>query len=187
MKHGRVVRWRPLSILGESAAPISTPDVPPEVGADITRVNYDLSETQCVGLPNYLDLLLVEHTRSLEVHAEYRVRAFSEPRNGRMADVIGSADLSHGLASFPSRQRFEDLVTSELGLPAEAYPSGLSPLPAFLSPGLDQLPLELGKATEDRQHQPAVSRGSIRPGVRERSETRPSFADRVEDVEEIAS
>jgi hypothetical protein len=29
----------------------------------------------------------LEHTRSLEVHAEYRVRAFSEPRNGRMADV----------------------------------------------------------------------------------------------------
>jgi hypothetical protein len=53
--------------------------------------------------PELFGLLLLEHTRSLEVHAEYRVRAFSEPRNGRMADVIASADLSHGLASFPSR------------------------------------------------------------------------------------
>jgi hypothetical protein len=91
------------------------------------------------------------HT-SLEVHAEYRVRAFSEPRNGRMADVIGSADLSHGLASFPSRQRFEDLVTSELGFATEGDAPGLCADAAFAGPRKDEGALELCKPTKDRYH-----------------------------------
>jgi hypothetical protein len=52
-----------------------------------------------------------------------------KPTDRAVTDVVAPADFREGLASFPSRERFEDLVTSELGLPAEAYPSGLSPLP----------------------------------------------------------
>ena len=137
--------------------------------------------------PQLFGLLLLEHTRSLEVHVAYRVRAFSEPRDGRVADVVAPADLGHGLACLPSRQRFEDLVAAELELPTKAYPSGLSSPSPFVSPGLDQLPLELGEATKDGQHQPSMSRGRIGPRIGQRSETRPSLAHRIEDVEEIAS
>jgi hypothetical protein len=40
---------------GPDLNPRRSPERPPEVGADITPGNCDLSETQCVGLPNYLD------------------------------------------------------------------------------------------------------------------------------------
>jgi hypothetical protein len=53
--------------------------------------------------PELFGLLLSEHTRSLEVHAEYRVRAFSEPRNGRVADVVAATDFGQGFSGFPSR------------------------------------------------------------------------------------
>jgi hypothetical protein len=103
----KVIKSGPLSILGRERGPDliprRSPERPPEVGADITPVNCDRSETQCVGISELFGLLLLEHTRSLKVHAEYRVRAFSEPRNGRVADVVASADLDQRFPRLPSR------------------------------------------------------------------------------------
>ena len=77
-------------------------------------------------------------------------------------------------------------MAGELELPAEPYPSGLGSLPAFVSPGPDQLPLELSEAAEDRQHQPAVRGGGIGPGIGQGPEPRPSLPNGIEDVEEVA-
>jgi hypothetical protein len=99
-----------------------------------------------------------------------------------VTNVVAPTDFGQRFSRLPSRKSFEHLMAAELELPTKPYPSGLSPLPAFVSPRSDQLPLELSEATKDCQHQPSMSRGSIRPGVRQGSETGPGFADRNEDV-----
>ena len=98
-----------------------------------------------------------------------------------MANVIAASDLGH----LPSRDGLLPLTRGEFELPTKADPSRLGAFAPFLSPGLDQLPLKLGEATEDRQHQPAVRGCRVGPGVGQRSETSASLAYRVEDVEEI--
>jgi hypothetical protein len=150
-------------------------------------VNCDRSETQCVGIPELFGLLLLEHTRSLEVHVAYRVRAFSEPRNGRMADVVASTNLCNGLASLSPRDGLLPLMQSEFELPTKSDPSRLSPFAAFVSTGLNQLPLELGKAAQDGQHQPAVRGCRVALLIRERPEARASLGDRVQHVQEVPS
>ena len=55
----------------------------------------------------------------------------------------------------------------ELELSAKPYPTGLSPLPALRSPGLDQLPFELSKAAEDDEHQSAMRGGCVAPRIRQ--------------------
>jgi hypothetical protein len=63
---------------------------------------------------------------------------------------------------------------------AEFHTTGLRALPAIICAGNDQLPLELGKATEDREYQPAMGRGRIRPGVGQRAEAAADLGDRIE-------
>jgi len=66
-----------------------------------------------------------------------------------MGNPEGPADFSEGFPGFPPCQGFEDLVAGQLELPAEPYAPGLGPLPSLRSPGLDQLPFKLSKATQD--------------------------------------
>ena len=167
--------------------PRRSPERPPEVGADITPVNCDRSETQCVGISELFGLLLSEHTRSLKVHAEYRVRAFSEPRNGRVADVVASADLDQAPPPPPFALTLLCVDGSELELPTEPDASGLRSLAAFIGPGPDQLPLELSEAAQDRQHQPPVWGGGVGPSIGQGPEPCPSLPYRIEDVEEVPS
>ena len=108
-----------------------------------------------------------------------------KPTDRAVTDVVAPADFREGLASLLPRQGFEDLVAAELELPTQTYPPGLSPLPAFVGPGLDQLPLKLSEATEDGQHQPAVRGCRVGPSISQRSETRVSLGDCIKDVQEV--
>jgi hypothetical protein len=58
-------------------------------------------------------------------------------------------------------------------------------LPALASAGLDELALELSQAAKNRQHQPSVRRGGIRPGIGQRLEASASLGDHVEDVQKV--
>ena len=65
---------RPLSTPRERGPDLTPtpPSVrPPEVGADITPIIVTFQRPSVSGSPNYLDLLLLEHTRSLMSHTEY--------------------------------------------------------------------------------------------------------------------
>jgi hypothetical protein len=50
----------------------------------------------------------------------------------------------------------------------------------------DQFALELGEAAEDGQHQSAVRRGGVGPGVAERAKADVLAAEQREDVEQVA-
>jgi hypothetical protein len=75
-----------------------------------------------------------------------------KPTDRAVTDVVAPADLREGLARFPSRQGFEDLVTSELGLPTKGDAPGLCADAAFAGPRKDEGALELGEAAKDRYH-----------------------------------
>ena len=78
-------------------------------------------------------------------------------------------------------------MRSELELSSKSDPSGFRPLSAFLSPGLDQLPLEFREPTKHSQHQPAVRGCRLGPGIRERPEASASLADCIEDIQQVPS
>src|SRR5262249_52783876 len=64
--------------------------------------------------------------------------------------------------------------------------AGFGALPAVVCTGSDQFTLEFGQAAEHRDHQLAVRRGGIRPGVMKRTEAGTGLADRIDDVEQVA-
>src|SRR6516165_9593284 len=63
--------------------------------------------------------------------------------------------------------------------------SRLGALATIARAGSDQFPLELRKATQDREHQPAMWGRGVGPGVSEALESRAGFGDRVEHVEQV--
>jgi hypothetical protein len=71
----------------------------------------------------------------------------SQPRDGRMGDVVAAADLGQCLASITPRTGFRDLVLCQLGLPAEPDTPGHGSSPPLASPGQDQAALELCQAS----------------------------------------
>src|SRR5215475_10950970 len=110
----------------------------------------------------------------------------SQPANGRLRDAVGAGQLClrdalrealHGLAA---------LMGCERRRPTEAHTLRLRAGAAGAGSGEDQLALELGQPAEHGEHEPTVRRGRIGPGITERLEGGTGFADRVEDVEQVA-
>ena len=83
-------------------------------------------------------------------------------------------------------QRLPALVVRQFRLAAHYYPASFGALPAFAGATSDQFSLELGEAAQDRQHQPAVRCGRVRPGIPQRFESGALVGDRAEHVQKIA-
>jgi hypothetical protein len=71
-----------------------------------------------------------------------------------LLDIMGkgSTDIRQRFAITSPRQRLSNLELGELRFPAEVYSTLHCTLAAIGSPCLDQLPFELSKTAEDRQH-----------------------------------
>ena len=82
-----------------------------------------------------------------------------------MADVVGPGDFPGRLAGIAPLQGLTLLVGGELGLAAHLHAAGLREPPAPTRARADQLALELGQAGQNCEHQAAVGRGCVRPGV----------------------
>ena len=75
----------------------------------------------------------------------------------------------------PPRQGFSLLMLRQCRLPAELHASNLRWHPAFGSPRQDQVPLKLGEAAADREHQLAMWRGAVCPRIAQGAEARSGF------------
>lgn len=87
-----------------------------------------------------------------------------------MADVVRAADVHKGLAGLPSRNGFLALVVRQFWL-APHHPTPLAT--ARSRPSLVRLRINSrsnSAATQDRQHQPAVRGGGVRPGVPQKAD-----------------
>ena len=82
-----------------------------------------------------------------------------------MRDRVGPGNFHDRLATLTASQGVETLMRRELGIAPHLYTPRPGALSALARPAPDQLPLELGQTTEDRQHQPAVRSGCVGPGV----------------------
>lgn len=82
-----------------------------------------------------------------------------------MANVVASGDFAGRFAGIAPLHGFALLVGGQLRLMSHLHPPRLSKLAALAGASADQLALELGESTQDIEHQAAVSRGGIGPGV----------------------
>ena len=103
-----------------------------------------------------------------------------------MGDVVAAGDRCQRLARLAPGQRLPALMRGQLEAPPELDAPGLRPLAALARAGADQLPLELGKPREHRQHQPTMRGGGVCPGVPERAEGGPALGDGAQGVEQVA-
>src|SRR4051794_20073937 len=74
----------------------------------------------------------------------------------------------------------------ELGLSAKPDTSCFGACSSLTGPGLYQLVLELRQSAQDREHETAVRRGRIGPGVIQRSETSAALDNRCQHVQQVA-
>jgi hypothetical protein len=65
------------------------------------------------------------------------------------------------------------------------FPWGLGAAPAFGGAGADQVALDIGEASENRQHQAASAGASVGPRFRQLPEFRLRVDDALDDAEEI--
>src|SRR5262249_37301881 len=89
------------------------------------------------------------------------------------------------LAGVQTPQRLLALMRRHLPRPTEANAARLGALAALTGARADQLTLELGKAAEDSEHQPAVSGRGVGPAVLQRLEAGAALADLAEHVEQV--
>lgn len=111
----------------------------------------------------------------------------AKPRYRHMTNVVAPGDLRQGLVRFAAGQSFTTLMSRKARLPAKLHAPGLGALAPLIGPRQDEVPLEFREAAEHRQHQSAVGRRGVRPGVAERPESRPALADSRQGVEEVTS
>ena len=88
-----------------------------------------------------------------------------EPRNRRMAHIVGAGDLGQCLTAVASFHRLAFLVRRELRRTAEPHAAGLGSRTALTGPGADQVAFELGQPAEHGQHEAAMGRGGIGPAI----------------------
>ena len=91
----------------------------------------------------------------------------SQPADGRSIDSVGPRHIGHRLTSSKALQRFLALMRRHLARTSEAHAAILRTLAALACASADQLTLELGKPAEDGQHQLAVRRRGVSPGILE--------------------
>src|SRR5215467_14064133 len=111
--------------------------------------------------------------------------ACQQPRDRGVTDVEATADIAARLTAGMASYRLCDLVGRQFRLAAEPYPTGHGTRASLSGAGKDQAALELGKACEDRHHEPPVRCRGIGPMVCEGFEARALLADRVEGVQQI--
>jgi hypothetical protein len=99
-----------------------------------------------------------------------------QPHYRRMAHIVGPGDVDQRLACCSTCNRLLPLMRRQLGLAAEPDATSLRAFPPFAGPGADQLALELGKATEHSQHEPAVRRRGVSPVSATDLKPPPAFA-----------
>ncbi len=103
-----------------------------------------------------------------------------------MADVVRPGDFPGRLASIAPLQGLPLLVGRELGLATHLHAAGLGEPTALAGARTDQLALKLGQAAQDGQHQAAVGRGGVGPGIAQGPESGLAADDRRQGVEKIA-
>src|SRR5512135_3083548 len=113
-------------------------------------------------------------------------RSRLEPRDRRMAHIVGASDLDKRLADVAPFKRLTLLVRRELGPTAELYATRFGPCAALPGTGADQITFELGEASEHGQQEAPVRRGRVSPSIPQRAEARTLAGDRREGVEKIA-
>jgi len=100
-----------------------------------------------------------------------------QPANRGSINGIGPRHIGHRLARMKALERFLALMRRHLGGTAELHASGLRTDSTLTRPGADQFALELRKAAEHGQHQPAVGRRRIGPAIFERFEASTALAE----------
>ncbi len=103
-----------------------------------------------------------------------------------MADVVGPGDFPGRLAGVAPLQGLALLMGGEFRLAAHLHAAGLGEPAALAGARTDQLPLKLGQAAQNGQHQPAVGCGGVGPGIAKGPEPRLAAGDRRQGVEKIA-
>src|SRR5262249_370357 len=94
-----------------------------------------------------------------------------QARYRRLRDAIGTGEIGLHCAIGKALKGFCALMRGECRGATETHATGLGALPAFACTGTNQLALKLGQATENREHQPAVRRRGVCPGVFQAAET----------------
>src|SRR5262245_16266026 len=110
----------------------------------------------------------------------------SQPADRRLAHAIAARQIGLYRALGEALDRFLALMGSERLWTSKTHAASFGALPAVICTRSDQFTLELGQAAEHRDHQLAVRRGGIRPGVMKRTEASTGLADRIDDVEQVA-
>jgi hypothetical protein len=101
-------------------------------------------------------------------------------------DIIGARDVGHRFTGVPASERFPLLVGSELGTSSKLDPLGNCSCPTF-SRSPNQLALELGKPSENSQHQSTVRGGRVGPGVTKRSKSGTLLSELGQNIQQITS
>jgi len=117
-------------------------------------------------------------------------RAKAEPsrdkaRNRRLAHVVRTRNVGLCFPIGEPRKGFLTLMTGEGRLAAETHALGLRTGSAVACTGDDQRPFELGNTSEERQHQPAMRRGGVSPGIAKRFKPGALFADGMKDIQQV--
>src|SRR5262245_44175190 len=110
----------------------------------------------------------------------------SQPADRRLAHAIAARQIGLYRALGEALDRFLALMGSERLRTSKTHAAGFGALPAVICTRSDQFTLEFGQAAEHCDHQLAVRRGGIRPGVMKRTEAGTGLADRIDDVEQVA-
>src|SRR5262245_4360732 len=85
-------------------------------------------------------------------------RWLCEPRYRCLRNIEAPSDVRLYFAICEALNSFLPLVRCQRSWTSEFYAIGLRTFAALACPGTDKLALELGQATEYREHQPAVWR-----------------------------
>ena len=104
-----------------------------------------------------------------------------------MTHVIRTGDLSQRLAVGATTARLALLVGGELWSTTEFDAAGLRANAPLTGAGTDQLTLQFGQATKDRQHQASVRGGRVRPHIPKRFEAGAFGGDSSKRIEQRSS
>src|ERR1700749_2358872 len=92
---------------------------------------------------------------------------WDKPRDGAVVDVVAPCDLPARLPGIPTTERLLGLMRRQLGRSPHLDGTRFRPGTSFTCPRPDQLALKFRKPTEDGEHQPAMSRCRVSPGITE--------------------
>src|SRR5262245_8495995 len=109
-----------------------------------------------------------------------------KPRDRRLRDAVGAGQFCLCFAIGKAPESFCPLMWGEHIWPSKSHSAGLGAGSAFASASTNQLSLELGQATENREHQPAMRRCGVCPCVPETEEAGFTLADGCQYIEQVA-